>query len=126
VTIIFPNRDVADRWWRAVADLQTSQGPAGIFNHIKRISPQFYTYDYSKGTISNTINKAVVTDKALLSVSDQIIISANTNLWGFGGTQGPFDILPSIPIVDRVSGGIFSIRSKLDPTAFWYEASDGQ
>lgn len=71
------------------------------------------------------MDKATVVDKPLLSVSDSVIISANTNLWGFGGPQGPFDILPTQPIVDRVSGGIFSIRSKLDPNAFWYEANDG-
>lgn len=61
-----------------------------------------------------------------MSVSDFIILSANTNLYGnTGGAQGVFDILPSQPIVDRVSGGIFSIRSKLDRNAFWYEADDG-
>lgn len=125
VTIIFATREHADRWWRAIADLQTSNGSGGTYGHIKRISPQFYTYDYTKGTISDTIIKAKNTDKALLALSDFIIISANTNLYGFGGSQGPFDILPSQPIVDRVSGGIFSIQSKLDRTAFWYEADDG-
>ena len=41
--IIFVNRATADEWWRAIAD--SVAAGYKTFETVKRISPQFYTYD---------------------------------------------------------------------------------
>jgi hypothetical protein len=61
--IVFVNRATADEWWRAVTDSVA----AGYkkFAEVKRLSPQFYTFDPEKGDIQETLTDGRVAARFL-------------------------------------------------------------
>ncbi|KAG9027285.1 hypothetical protein FRB95_007941 [Tulasnella sp. JGI-2019a] len=107
--ITFATRETADTWYRAVVG-SVSAGYKK-FASVKRVSPQFYTFDVQEGEIRDTITDSKVAPAlhgqvffTLLNDRDQRILS----------------MIPVLNYRDHINGDSFSIRSVTQPDTYWY------
>jgi len=105
-TIVFSSRAISDEWWRDVA-ASSSRFSASI----RRVNAQFYTHNPDLAVISNSITDDPTLTKYLGKIFFTLIDDT-------GGRQLP--VLPVINIKDSISGNFFFIRSKSDPSEYWY------
>ncbi|CCM01723.1 uncharacterized protein FIBRA_03788 [Fibroporia radiculosa] len=105
--IVFASRAVADEWWRTVS---TSSNPSYV-SSVQRINPQFYTHNPNIANIAYSIITANVAPAFLGKVFFTLIVDRD------GRT---LSTIPVQNVTDHVSGDFFFIRSKADPTQFWY------
>ncbi|EPQ57583.1 hypothetical protein GLOTRDRAFT_110634 [Gloeophyllum trabeum ATCC 11539] len=100
----FASREIADEWWRAFS--KTSYA-----NSVKRVTPEFYTHDVAVFNLTDSVLRQDCTPQFLNKVFFTLLMD-----------RGGRDVnhLPLQNITDHVSGNLFFIRSKADPTQFWY------
>ncbi|KZT23890.1 hypothetical protein NEOLEDRAFT_1068570 [Neolentinus lepideus HHB14362 ss-1] len=108
----FASREIADEWWRALS--KTSYA-----SYVTRVTPEFYTHDAASFNITNSVLIQDCTPQFLNKVFFTLLMD-----------RGGRDVnhLPEQHVTDHVSGNVFFIRSKADPTQFWYcpNTSDGK
>ncbi|KAG8997444.1 hypothetical protein FRB94_007642 [Tulasnella sp. JGI-2019a] len=107
--ITFATRDVADTWFRAVVD-SVATGYTR-FASVKRVSPQFYTFNNDEGNIRDTINDPKVAN----ALNGQVFFTLLHDRDG--------RIISMIPVLnyrDHINGESFYIRSVAQPDIYWY------
>ncbi|KZT23887.1 hypothetical protein NEOLEDRAFT_1068464 [Neolentinus lepideus HHB14362 ss-1] len=100
----FASREIADEWWRALS--KTSYA-----SYVTRVTPEFYTHDVALFNVSDSVLRQDCTPQFLNKVFFTLLMD-----------RGGRDVnhLPEQHVTDHVSGNVFFIRSKADPTQFWY------
>ena len=91
--IVFVNRATADEWWRAVTD--SVAAGYNKFAEVKRVSPQFYTFDPEKGNIRETITDDRVAARFLGRVFFTLLNNRDDH---------DLSIVPVLNYVDYISG----------------------
>ncbi|KAI1177888.1 hypothetical protein F4777DRAFT_595978 [Nemania sp. FL0916] len=104
--ITFKDRAAADEWWRFLEN-QSTPG-------LRRLSPQFYKYDFKK-PISNLMAVQYGTEPA-----DRQMFITITNQ---GGISTP--LIPSEVITDHINRGSYFIRSQSRPEIYWALRANG-
>ncbi|KAI0038636.1 hypothetical protein FA95DRAFT_1193653 [Auriscalpium vulgare] len=108
--VCFASRSVADEWWRAVS-------PRTV--EMKRITPQFYAYAGNDSLSSfMTPNPWLEPDPIRESIFHGMIVKRLDD-------QSKLPTLPILKFTDHISGNLFSIRLKADPTRSWFLDVDG-
>ena len=88
--IVFVNRATADEWWRAVTD--SVAAGYNKFAEVKRLSPQFYTFE---GNIWETITDGRVAARFLGRVFFTLLSKRDDR---------DLSIAPVLNYVDHISG----------------------
>ena len=91
--IVFVNRATADEWWRAVTD--SVAAGYNKFIEVKRLSPQFYTFDPEKGDVHETITDGRVAARFLGRVFFILLNDRDAR---------DLSIAPVLNYVDHISG----------------------
>ncbi|CCX07192.1 hypothetical protein FPQ18DRAFT_323469 [Pyronema domesticum] len=110
--ITFASRSVADEWWRAVQDSVTSSYKK--FADAKRVTPQFYTHKPGVGNLYQTVTDPQCAPRFLGKVFFTLLNDHDGR---------NFNIAPPIDITDHISGKTYYIRSKHEPSKYWYLGS---
>jgi len=105
--ITFASYEVSNEWWSAVTNATGTSYPASV----KRVNPQFYTHDTSKANIAYSITDSKVASQFLGLVFFTLLNDRD------GRIQS---IIPVFDFTDPISGNTFFIRSKVDPSLYWY------
>ncbi|KAH8091680.1 hypothetical protein BXZ70DRAFT_909736 [Cristinia sonorae] len=115
--ITFESRTVADEWWRAVTD--SVEGGYQRFKGVSRVSAQWYTHDPNDGgNIMDTVNDDRCAAKFKTKVMFTLINDRDGRI--FSTAEGS-------DYADYRSGGLFFIRSVVQPNLFWYlDTSSGE
>ncbi|KAK6810548.1 hypothetical protein RU639_013719 [Aspergillus parasiticus] len=109
----FASREAADEWWRQVSDASSGKSETTI----KRIEPQFYTYDSSRYEISGTVLDINAAPESRTKVMFTRLPERDS---------GNLCFIPFKSITDHESPGSFFIRSKVEPHIYWHEMSNGK
>ncbi|KAF9052071.1 hypothetical protein BJ165DRAFT_1365769 [Panaeolus papilionaceus] len=107
VIMVFPNRSVADEWWRAISGSDCAP-------HFQRLNSQFYSRNPEERNILGFF-----TNERFKSISGPFRGKMfMTLLDDRSGRNLP--IIPNQECVDHCSGNWFYIRSKSNPSLYWY------
>ncbi|KAH7923167.1 hypothetical protein BV22DRAFT_1036625, partial [Leucogyrophana mollusca] len=107
--IVFASRAVADEWWRAVSESSNTW----FSSSIKRITPQLYTHNRVSDDLD--ICQSITTQDVAPGFLNKVFFTLLNDRDG-----GVTSIIPSQDITDHVSGNSFLIRSKANPSEYWY------
>lgn len=99
-----PSVEVLDEWWRKVSSLDLE---------FERLSPEWYTYNQT--SVESTLTNAAQAPEFL----NKIMVQLQNDSGGRG-----FDTFPKQHFTNHISGQTFFIRSKSDPSLFWYVEED--
>ncbi|KAF9532965.1 hypothetical protein CPB83DRAFT_846690 [Crepidotus variabilis] len=102
---VFPSRDVADEWWRAIS--ATTNYAASV----RRVTSQFYTHDSSKALASTSLTDPKGTPQFLNQVFFTLLNDRDGRI---------LSIAPRDYGRDLISGQTYYIRSKTSPSEYWY------
>ncbi|KZP25505.1 hypothetical protein FIBSPDRAFT_929179 [Athelia psychrophila] len=105
--VVFASRATADEWWRAVS---TSPHAA----HVKRSSPQFYSYDVLRYNLLTFFQG----DARFDPLAGQFLGRMWFNVM-FNSDAPGFSVIPPVQITDHISGNWFYIRSVSNHTLQW-------
>ncbi|KAI0089191.1 hypothetical protein BDY19DRAFT_906102 [Irpex rosettiformis] len=113
--IVFASRTVADEWWRAVS---TSTVP-NYATTIRRVTPQYYTYNAGLANIATTITTAGVAQQFLGTVFFTLLNDRDGRI---------LSVIPPLTgdVADHINGNWFYIRSKGPNPVYWYATPSGQ
>ncbi|KZP06497.1 hypothetical protein FIBSPDRAFT_1053519 [Athelia psychrophila] len=106
--VVFANRATADEWWRAVS---TSPHAA----HVKRSSPQFYSYDAVRYNLLTFFQGDARFDPLAGQFRGRMWFNVmpNSDIPGIS-------VIPPVQITDHISGNWFYIRSASNHALHWY------
>ncbi|KAF9893321.1 hypothetical protein FE257_011753 [Aspergillus nanangensis] len=100
--IMAPRMEIVDEWYRAIATKKHDYD-------IRRVSPEFYTYNHHKLDVGHS----TYSGRELPKFHDIMTFTPlDSRMSPTFTNQGS---------VDRISGNTFYIRSKSDPRVFWHE-----
>ncbi|KAJ8482154.1 hypothetical protein ONZ45_g15047 [Pleurotus djamor] len=111
ILLTFSSAGIADEWWRAVS---TSPNDF-LTKSVQRVNPEFYTHNTTFFNIYSFYDDARLKDISAKFRGKLIMTLLNDR-----GGRGLETILNHSPVVDRVSGNWFYIRSTSDRTTYWY------
>ncbi|KAF9052069.1 hypothetical protein BJ165DRAFT_1524937 [Panaeolus papilionaceus] len=107
----FANRSVADEWWRVISE--SSSGP-----YFQRQNAQFYSYNHEELNILHFF-----IDDHFKSISDRFLGRVFMTLIDDKvGRNLP--VIPNQDVVDHCNGDWFYIRSKSNPSLYWFLFDD--
>ncbi|KAF7424667.1 hypothetical protein PC9H_009977 [Pleurotus ostreatus] len=121
MVMIFCDAATADEWWRAVSGAKLAGANANLLADIKRVNPQFYNHNVAVFNILNFFSDARLNEIAQPFRGRAFVMTENES------TARGIDIIPDQGATDLISGDWFYVRSKVDPSTYWfYDPSRGR